>query len=133
MSDADPIFSSHDVYGPSGMLLFSFDKERIVPRVPVGELIFVPSHPRSLRQRCRSLYTARVPPLSLLLFDRTHTHILPYLFTPCTPTYVLFKPATWIYILYLLRPKGSGSFVGRIQEQQRGREDGTLPDWLVMH
>ena len=46
MSDSDPIFSSHDAHEASGVLLFSFDKERIVPRVCIGELIFILSRPR---------------------------------------------------------------------------------------
>lgn len=38
--DGDPIHSSHDVDETSVILLFSFDEERIVPRVPTEELIF---------------------------------------------------------------------------------------------
>ena len=69
MSDADPIFSSHDVHEASGALLFSFDKERIVSRVRIGRFLPAPArYARGVDRACASLS------LSSAVRPRTHIY-----------------------------------------------------------
>lgn len=85
------------------------------------------------RRRC-SFWIALIPPV---LYN-------PISLTPCTPTDVIFKSPTRIYIglfashsiafyrvLYLLRPLDSELFVGKNEEKQRGRKDDTLSNARV--
>ena len=97
MSDGDAIYSSHDVDETSAILPFSFDKERVVSRLPPRELIFIHidrrRSPISLELSCHST---------------TYPNISLHPPTPCThlnlPRWCIY----WLFytVLCLLRPRG---------------------------
>lgn len=69
VSEPESVASFNEVYKGLDVLQSSFDKERIVPRVSAGELIFIPP-PQGLHE-----YSFWIALIHLFLFPAVRPHI----------------------------------------------------------